>query len=90
LSKYLNKEISDNGLNSRKIIDYIKNFFDWIFDVFKDLFGDIRVTNKDNVQLSGAAIKDVINFEHLAEIFNIDNTYFNDTLDYDEVRENRT
>lgn len=90
LSKYLNKEISDNGLNSRKITNYIKDFFDWIFDIFKDLFGDIRITNKDNVRLSGAAIKNVINFEHLAKIFNIDNTYFNDTLDYNEVRENRT
>lgn len=90
LSKYLNKEISDKGLNARKITDCVKYFFDWIFDVFKDLFGNIRVTNKDSVQLSGAAIKEVISFEHLARIFNIDNTYFNDVLNDNEIRENRT
>lgn len=89
LSKYLNKEISDKGTNTRTIADYIKQFFESILDLVKDLFGDIRIEKDTRLKVSGKDIKTVFSFKSLAELINSKEITFTDTLNADEWRNNR-
>ena len=88
LSKYLNKEISDNGTNTRNLADYIHQFFDKILEFFKDLFGDVRVTKDDRITISGKDIKDALSYENLAELINSKQIRFNDRLVGNDYRNN--
>lgn len=90
LSKYLNKEISDKGANTRTIADYIKQFFENILDLLKDLFGDVRIEKDTRLKVSGKDIKTVFGFENLAQLINSKEVTFTDTLGATEWRNNRT
>ena len=80
LAKYVNKEISDNGTNTRKLVDYIKQFFEWIAEQFQDLFGEFTMGRNQLPVVSGKDIRDVLNFDEFAQIINIRNLRFGDTL----------
>ena len=91
LSKYLNKEISDNGENSRDIINYISQFFEYVFQIFKDLFGNLDIKylqDQNKITVSGRDIRDVLNYEHLAHIINSKQIIFRDILNREEIRHN--
>lgn len=90
LSKYLNKEISDKGANTRTIANYIKQFFENILDLLRDLFGDIRIEKDTRLKVSGKDIKTVFSFENLAQLINSKEITFTDTLGTKEWRNNRT
>lgn len=90
LSKYLNKEISDKGTNTRTIANYIKQFFESILDLVKDLFGDVRIEKDTRLKVSGKDIKTVFSFENLAQLINSKEITFTDTLGATEWRNNRT
>lgn len=90
LSKYLNKEISDNGTDTRTIVDYIKQLFERIAELFQDLFGSPRVQNGTRVEMSGADIRDAYSFENLAELINSKEIEFTDVLPTGEIRKNAT
>ena len=90
LSKYLNKEISDKGANTRTIANYIKQFFESILDLVKDLFGDVRIEKDTRLKVSGKDIKTVFSFENLAQLINSKEITFTDTLGTTEWRNNRT
>ena len=90
LSKYLNKEISDNGTDTRTIVDYIKQLFEKIAELFQDLFGSPRVQNGTRVEMSGADIRDAYSFENLAELINSKEIEFTDVLPVGEIRKNAT
>ena len=90
LSKYLNKEISDKGVNTRTIANYIKQFFESILDLVRDLFGDVRIEKDTRLKISGKDIKTVFNFENLAQLINSKEITFTDTLGKTEWRNNRT
>ena len=90
LSKYLNKEISDKGANTRKLADYIKQFIESILDLVKDLFGDVRIEKGTRLKVSGKDIKTVFGFENLAKLINSKEITFTDTLGAKEWRNNRT
>ena len=90
LSKYINKEISDKGTNTRTIATYIKQFFEHILDLLKDLFGDVRIEKDTRLKISGKDIKTVFSFENLAELINSKEITFTDTLGEKEWRNNRT
>lgn len=90
LSKYLNKEISNNGTNSRNLFTYIKAFFEKIFNLFnKILFNEIIFTENDDIKIDGTYIKDVLNYEYLAKVINTKGLSFTDTLDSSEVRHHK-
>lgn len=80
LAKYVNKEISDKGTNTRKLVDYIKQFFEWIAEQFQDLFGEFTMGRNQLPVVSGKDIRDVLNFDEFAQIINIRNLRFGDTL----------
>lgn len=91
LAKYLNRETADNGFNNRNIIDYIKNFFQAIFDKFKDLFGDVDVRyveEQDRILVNGADIRDVLNYEQLAQLINSRQAYFRSSMEDGQTRFN--
>ena len=88
LSKYLNKEISDNGEDSRTIVDYIKQLFDKIAELFQDLFGNANVQEGTREQISGADIREVYSFENLAQLINSKEIEFNDVLSSGDIRKN--
>lgn len=92
LSKYVNKEISDNGTNTRNLADYIRNFFAKIFESFNKLFGEIdteQVKLHKRLNLRGRDIKDVLNYEEFAKILNSKNANFAFPLEAGQIRENR-
>ena len=91
LSKYLNKEISDNGENYRDVLDYIKQFFEHVFQLFNDLFGNLRTEElgrQKNLVISGKDIVNVFNYETLSQIINSKQIIFRDVLNDEEVRLN--
>ena len=88
LSKYLNKEISDNGEDSRTIVDYIKQLFDKIAELFQDLFSNANVQEGAREQISGADIREAYSFENLAKLINSKEIEFNDVLSSGEIRKN--
>jgi hypothetical protein len=93
LAKYLNKEISDNGLNTRNIVNYIKNFIAEIFKRFVDLFGEIdenAIRNHNRFNIRGRYIKDVLNYREFAELINSKNANFAYPLEKGIVRNNKT
>lgn len=90
LSKYLNKEISDKGANTRTIANYIKQFFESILDLIRDLFGDVRIEKDTRLKVSGKDIKTAFSFENLAQLINSKEITFTDTLGETEWRNNRT
>ena len=90
LSKYLNKEISDKGANTRTIANYIKQFFENILDLLRDLFGDVRIEKDTRLKVSGKDIKTAFSFENLAQLINSKEITFTDTLGETEWRNNRT
>lgn len=89
LSKYLSQEISKSGFNNRNLINYIKNFFQEIFDNFKDLFGEIDIDYISNTKmftLNGRNIKDVLNYKEFAELINSKQIVFDDRLGLSDIR----
>ena len=90
LAKYLNDEVAITGPNKRNIREYIKDFFQAIFDKFKDLFGnvDVKLAENGKIQASGRDIKDVLNFSQLAALINSRQLTFTDRLPFGEVRNN--
>lgn len=92
LAKYLNKEISDNGLNTRNIVNYIKNFIAEIFKRFVDLFGEIdenAIRNHNRFNIRGRYIKDVLNYREFAELINSKNANFAYPLEKGIIRNNK-
>jgi len=90
LSKYLNKEISDNGIDTRTIVDYIKQLFYKIAELFQDLFGNANVQEGTREQISGADIREAYSFENLAQLINSKEIEFTDILPENEIRKNKT
>lgn len=90
LSKYLNREISDKGTNSRSIVSVIKQFFEKIFEKCRDLFGEISIDDTTNFTISGKDIREVVNFDNLAKLINSKEISFADTLGETEIRYNVT
>lgn len=90
LAKYVNKEISDNGTNTRKLVNYIQQFFEWVANQFKDLFGNVSIDDNSRVLVSGTDIKEVLDLENLAQLINIRNIKFKDTLHDNSAFYNRT
>lgn len=90
LSKYLNKEISDYGMNNRNLIDYILQFLQEIINTCKDLFGDIKISEYSKIPNSGAQIRNVFSFQNLAQLINSKEISFNDVLENNSVRNNMT
>lgn len=90
LAKYLNDEIATTGPNKRSIREYIKNFFQAIFDKFRDLFGevDVKIVEDNRIEVSGRDIKDVLNFSQLAALINSRQLTFTDRLPIGETRNN--
>lgn len=88
LSKYLNREISDKGTNTRRLIDYIEQFIENIISALRDLFGNVSIQKGDRITISGKDIKEVFSFQNLAELINSKEVSFNDVLPTGEKRNN--
>ena len=88
LSKYLNREISDKGTNTRRLIDYIEQFIERIVSALRDLFGNVSIQKGDRLTVSGKDIKEVFSFQNLAELINSKELSFNDVLPVGERRNN--
>lgn len=88
LSKYLRKEIIDNGTNSRKLINYIHQFLEEIIRRCSDLFGNINLQKGQVLLVNGSDIRDVFSFKNLAELINSSDIQFKDTLEPLQIRDN--
>ena len=91
LSKYYHREIVDNGFNSRKMVNAIKMFVQRVKQLFTDMFGEFN-RPQSSVKISGSDISDIydnITFDKLAQLFNIEDTYFQDELGQGEVMDNK-
>ena len=90
LSKYYNKEVIDNGFNSRKMVNLVNKFIQKVKNIFQDMFGAFSKKN-GTTKLSAKDIADIsdINFDTLSQMFNIEDTYFSDELGVSEIMNNK-